>query len=118
VRNFLVELYISRTDAASFHRAADSARRAAERLNRQGTPVRHLRSIFVPQDETGFLLYEAATVESVQEVVERASLPFVRISEAVSAEPDRIEATSTLSDRVFLRKSPTKQRSAAGRKGV
>jgi hypothetical protein len=82
--SFLVELYVSRTDLAAFERDAESARRAAERLNRRGTPVRYLHSLFVPEDETCFLLYEAASAESVREATESAGLLFARISKAVS----------------------------------
>ena len=49
-----------------------------------GTPVRYLRSLFVPDDETCFLLYEAASAEAVRETVRRAGLAFERITEAVT----------------------------------
>jgi Nickel responsive protein SCO4226-like len=81
--SFLVELYVSRTDLAAFERDAESARRAAERLSRQGTPVRYLHSLFVPDDETCFHLYEAASAESVRKATDGAGLLFARISEAV-----------------------------------
>jgi hypothetical protein len=82
--SFLVELYVSRTDLAAFERDAESARRAAEQLSRQGTPVQYLHSLFVPEDETCFHLYEAASAESVRAATEGAGLWCARISEAVS----------------------------------
>jgi hypothetical protein len=84
MESFLVELYVSRTDLAAFERDAESARRAAERLSRQGTPVRYVHSLFVPEDETCFHLYEAASAKSVREAAESAGLRFARINEAVS----------------------------------
>jgi hypothetical protein len=83
---FLVELYVSPADAASTNRRAEQARRAAEELSNQGTSVRYLRSIFVPDDETCFHLYRASSLAAVQEVGSRAGLRFERISQAV-AEP-------------------------------
>jgi hypothetical protein len=81
---FLVEFYVSRTAEAGMR--GEHARQVAEELSRQGTAVRYLRSIFVPQDETCFHLYEATSIESVLQVAELASLPCVHISEAVSDE--------------------------------
>ena len=81
---YLVELYVSRADAGAAERGADEARVAAEQLTREGTPVRYLRSIFVPDDETCFLLYEAGSVESVREAVRRAAIPFDRVAEAIT----------------------------------
>lgn len=80
---FLVELYVSRTDDAAVERGAAKARRAAQRLTREGTPVRYLRSIFVPEDEICFYLYEAETAESVREAARRAELPFERVTAVI-----------------------------------
>lgn len=84
VAEFLVELYVSRTDAASVERGAARARLAAEQLTREGTPVRYLRSIFVPEDETCFFLCEAGSVEAVRDTARLAGLRFERIAEAVA----------------------------------
>jgi len=79
---FLAELYVSRTDADVVAHSASLARRGAEELTREGTPVRYLRSIFVPDDETCFYLFEAASVDGVRAVADRTGLRFDRISEA------------------------------------
>ncbi len=79
---FLVELYVARTDGAAVDRGAVNARRAAQKLTREGTPVRYLRSIFVPEDEICFHLYEAETAEHVREAARRAELSFERVTEA------------------------------------
>ena len=80
---FLIELYVSRGDAAAAERDAELARSAAEQLTLRGTPVRCLRGIFVPEDETCFLLYEAASAEAVQEAADLAGLQFEHVAEAV-----------------------------------
>ena len=83
---FLVELYVSRTEPLAAEQGAARARLVAEQLTREGTPVRCLRSIFVPEDETCFYLYEAASADHVRAAVERAGLPFERVAEAVTDE--------------------------------
>ena len=85
---FLVELYVPRTDRAAAARGAAQARLAASELTRAGTPVRDVRSIFVPEDETCFLLYEAASADDVRAAVGRAALPCDHVGEAVPV-PER-----------------------------
>jgi hypothetical protein len=86
VAEFLLELYVSKTDTSVVERGREAARRAANDLTRQGTPVRFLLSIFVPGDETCFFLYEAESADVVREAARRAALPHGRVAEAV-AEP-------------------------------
>jgi Nickel responsive protein SCO4226-like len=86
--DFLVELYVSRTNQRGLDSVVTRGRDAAEELSRSGTAVRYLRSIFIPADELCFLLFEAASADHVREAARSAGLPFERISEAVtSAEP-------------------------------
>lgn len=82
---FLVELYVSRTDGAAAVRRERRARRAAEELKREGTPVHYVRSIHVPEEETCFFLYEAASAAAVHEALRRSALQFDRVA-AVSSE--------------------------------
>ena len=79
---FLLELYVPRADPEAVERGAQRSRRAAEELTREGTPIRYLRSIYVPEDETCFYLYEAASAEVVREAARRAELRFERLTEA------------------------------------
>lgn len=79
---FLAEIYVARSDAAAVEHGTERARRAAAELAREGRRVRYLRSIFLPEDETCFHLYEAERVEDVEEAARRASLSFERIAEA------------------------------------
>jgi hypothetical protein len=89
VAEFLLEQYVSRTDSAAVERGEERARVAAEELTREGTPVRFLRSIFVPEDETGFYLCEAASVDAVRELAKRAALPVERVVEAATRSKTR-----------------------------
>ncbi len=81
---YLVETYISRADGGAVRRGAENACRAAEDLSREGTRIRYVQSIFVPDEETCFFIYEAASADDVREAATRAALPFERVTEAVS----------------------------------
>jgi hypothetical protein len=81
---FVVELYVARTDAGAVERSAERARLAAEELSRQGTPVRYLSSIHIPEDETCFLLYRAPSADAVRTAAGRAGLPFDHVAEVVA----------------------------------
>jgi hypothetical protein len=81
VPEFLVEFYVSRQDAGSAERA-ERARLGADALTREGRPVRYLRTIVVPEDETCYLLFEASSVDFVREATARAALPCERITRA------------------------------------
>lgn len=88
---FIVELYVSRADRDAVGRHAERARLAAEELTREGTPVRHLRSIFVPDDETCFFLFEAASAGAVRDALRRAALACEHVAEtAPCAQLDQI----------------------------
>jgi hypothetical protein len=78
---FLGELYLSRGNAAAVARNAEQARLAAQALTREGVPVRYLRSIFVPEDETCFVLIEARSVDAAVRAARRAGLSFERVAE-------------------------------------
>lgn len=80
---FLVELYVARTDAALVERRAERVRHSAEELTGEGVPVRFVRAVFVPEDETCFFLIEAASAEGVREAARRAQLPFERLTETL-----------------------------------
>ena len=82
---YLVELYVSRDDRAAVESGAERARAAAENLSDENVPVRYVRAIFVPEDETCFFLYEAGSAEAVREAARRAGLGDERIAEAHGA---------------------------------
>ena len=78
---FLVELYVQRGAPTDVDSLAAAARVAAEALSREGTRIRCLRSMFVPEDETCFLVFEAADREHVLAATNRAGLTVDRIVE-------------------------------------
>ncbi len=86
---YLVEFYMA-AGAGGLVDAAERARTGAEGLAGEGFPVRYLGSIFVPEDETCFLLFEGSSGDAVRMATERAGIRITRIVEALhveSAEP-------------------------------
>ena len=81
---FLVELYFSKTNCAAVAASGERVGRAAAEVTAEGKPVRLLQSIFVPEDETCFLLVEAAQAETVRETARRAGLSIERVVETAA----------------------------------
>lgn len=79
---FLVEVYLSRVAAGVVTPFAEDVARAADQLTEEGIPVRLLRSVFVPEDETCFYLFQAESSDAVVEAARRCGLRFERLLEA------------------------------------
>jgi hypothetical protein len=84
---YVVECYQPRLQAAGLAATVRRARRAAAAVSRGDNPVRHLRLLYVAEEETCFHLYEARSAEAVAEACVRAELPADRIVEASVVEP-------------------------------
>ena len=81
---FLLEMYASRGELShGVPRSADISQ-VAEQLTREGTPVRLVRSIVVPDEETCFYLFQAQTADAVREAAARAGLRFDRVVQATT----------------------------------
>jgi hypothetical protein len=78
---FMLELYVSGSDRNAVTDGARRAGLAALRLRHDGGSIRYLRSIFVPEDETCFLVYEAGSLEVVRRAASLAGLPADHIVE-------------------------------------
>lgn len=82
---FLAEVYLPRGDGV-VERAAARAADAARALARSGVRVRHVQSIYLPEDETCFLLFEAASEGAVRAAAGWAELICNRVVEAHGAD--------------------------------
>ena len=80
---YTVELACPQGGWSRLPQLAAHARQTSERLTREGTPVRFLRSVFVPEDETCFYVYKAGSLDAVREAARLAQLPEARVIEAV-----------------------------------
>lgn len=96
--SYLVEGYDAKLDGAKLAQAARRAQLAVEALAREGTVVRFVQAIAIPDDDTCFLLYEASTADAVGEASRRAAIPFDRVVEVQHVGPEdakrRIEASA------------------------
>ena len=83
--SYLVEVYLPRSRARAARTTARRARSAAEAMAREAVPIRYVRTTYLPEDETCFHLFEAASVAIVEEVSRRAGLGRVRVVPAIEA---------------------------------
>ena len=67
--------------------AQQAAIASSQKSTQSGTPVRYIRSTFVPGEARCMCLFEASTPEAVRSVNESAGLPFTRIIEALDLTP-------------------------------
>jgi Protein of unknown function (DUF4242) len=81
VTSYVAHLQFPAGDATRLAAAGERARSAAEQLTRDGTAVRWVRSVYVPEDETCLLVFEAGTPEAVEQAGRRAGLTYERIVE-------------------------------------
>jgi hypothetical protein len=75
---------IPMTDLAAAQKAAINCSRKS---TDDGTPVRYLRSTFVPESGTCMCLFEARDADSVRRVNDDAQLPYTRVVEALDLAP-------------------------------
>ncbi len=67
--------------------AQKAAIAGSQKSTTSGTPVRYIRSTFVPGESRCMCLFEANTPDAVRDVNESAGLPFTRIVEALDLTP-------------------------------
>jgi Protein of unknown function (DUF4242) len=79
--SYLLEAY---TPASALLEELEArVRSAAAELSESGTPVRYVRSIFVPEDEICFHVIDGPSRAAVVETARRAGISTTRIAEAV-----------------------------------
>jgi hypothetical protein len=85
VPSYLVETYLARGRAGERAARERRARSAAEELTDGRTRVRFDRSIYVPEDEICFFVFDAPSGRDAAFVAERAELDSIRVVEVVSS---------------------------------
>jgi hypothetical protein len=86
---YLLELYVP-ADGANAGTGATGVREAVAEVCVLGMAVTYLRSIYVAADETCFVLLEADTADTAQEVARRAGVPSNRVSEVADEPVDSV----------------------------
>ena len=82
---YLVEHYWPGLTTETFRATAERVRATARAMARGGTPIRYLRSIMVPADEAAFCVFDAASMELIEQLYARAGVRFDRIVAALEA---------------------------------
>ncbi len=59
----------------------------SNRFASEGTPVRYIRTTFVPSESRSMCLFEGPDSASVEEVNKAANIPFTRVIEALDLTP-------------------------------
>jgi hypothetical protein len=86
VPSYLVETYLTRGHAEERTALERRARSAADELTQEGTEVHLERSIYVPEDEICFFVFDARVAQEAVLAAQRAGLDPVRVVEAIASE--------------------------------
>ena len=80
---YLVEHYWPGSGAERFLATTELVRATAAAMAESGASIRFLRAIIVPGDEAAFCLFDAASMEVVEQLYHRAGVRFDRIVDAL-----------------------------------
>lgn len=83
--SYLVETYLARGRLSERAACDRRASRSAEQLTREQLPVRFEQSIYVPEDEICFFVFDAPSAQIAERIARRAGLDPVRTVEADSS---------------------------------
>lgn len=83
--SYLVETYLARGRAGERAARERKARSAAKELTKGTSRVRFDRSIYVPEDEICFFVFDAPSGRDALLAAERAELDSIRVVEVVSS---------------------------------
>ncbi len=84
---FMVERSLKGISMDNLGAAQKAAISTAADMSRAGTPIRYVRSTFVPETGACMCLFQADTAASVKALNEKAKLPFDRIVKAMDLAP-------------------------------
>ena len=79
---YMVERHLPGITEEQLAAAAGAAKKTTAEMARAGTPVRYLRSTFVPGENKCYCLFEGPDEKAVCEANDRAALPYDRVVEA------------------------------------
>ena len=85
VPSYLVETYLAYGRTGEREARERRARSAAEELTREETPVRFEQSIYIPEDESCFIVFDAPSSQDAALAAQRARLEPIRVVEAATS---------------------------------
>jgi hypothetical protein len=83
VPTYLVERYWPGVTSELLFQALDRARHVIVEMTSEGTHIRDVSCTLIPGEEVVFSVYEGPSAAAVQELNERAAIPFSRIVDAI-----------------------------------
>ena len=84
---YMVERSLKGIAMPDLANAQQSAISTAKQFTAEGTPVRYIRSTFVPETGACMCLFEADSAGTVERVNKEAKIPFDRVTEALDLTP-------------------------------
>jgi hypothetical protein len=94
---FLVERYLADVHPEVLSSLPQRLGAATAQLRAQGTPIRHVDSTFLPDEECCFCRFEALSAEAVALANEIADAPYSRISPGVMLTAEAAPGTDGVS---------------------
>ncbi len=80
---YMVERHLPGITTDQLSAAASRAKSTTAQMTEEGTPVRYLRSTFVPSEEKCYCLFEGPSADVVEQANKRADIPYERVVEAM-----------------------------------
>lgn len=87
---FVVERELPGITPTALQSAGLRAKTCCAEISEEGTPVRWIRSFFLPERSGTHCYFEAPNAQVVEEANTRANIPFKRVLEVVEMTPDQI----------------------------
>jgi len=88
--SYLVETYLARSQSGERAACDRRARSAADELTRRTIPVRFDCSIYIPEDEICFYVFDAPSGREAARAARRAELQTIRVVAALPSRDDRL----------------------------
>ena len=84
---YMVERELKGISMSDLAAAQQRAIKTSKHYAAHGTPMRYIRSTFVPDDGRCMCLFEAESAENVKRLNEEAKIPFTRVTSALDLTP-------------------------------
>lgn len=80
---YMVERHLPGITSDQLSAAAARAKVTTAQMSEEGTPIRYLRSTFVPSEEKCYCLFDGPSADAVEQANKRADIPYERVVEAI-----------------------------------
>jgi len=87
---YVVTRHLPGITADALTSAGLRAKSCAAEMTDEGTPIKWLRSFFIPKTGQTHCYFDAPSADAVKEVNERANIPFIEILEAQELVPEAV----------------------------